>query len=47
MQPVTQVPRPLTAAELLDAVAEERPELPAAGPGTDEAPSGESRRSSA
>ena len=28
-EPVTQVPRPLTAAELLDAVAEERPELPA------------------
>ena len=31
-QPVREVPRPLTATELLDAVAEERPELPAAGP---------------
>lgn len=28
--PVAEVPRPLTAAELLDAVAEPRPELPAA-----------------
>jgi DNA recombination protein RmuC len=33
--PVRDTPRPLTAAELLDAVAEERPELPAAG-GTEE-----------
>jgi DNA recombination protein RmuC len=41
--PVTHVPRPLTAAELLDAVAEQRPEL--ATP--EEGPSGESRRSSA
>lgn len=31
-QPVTQMPRPLTAAELLDAVAEQRAELPAANP---------------
>ena len=49
VEPVTQVPRPLTAAELLDAVAEERLELPATP--TDTAPGdtgpGESRRSSA
>jgi DNA recombination protein RmuC len=44
VEPVTQVPRPLTAAELLDAVADERPQLPAT-PG-DTGP-GESRRSSA
>ena len=48
---VTQVPRPLTAAELLEAVAQERPELPAPGPATGPSigPStpGESRRSSA
>ena len=47
VQPVEQIPRPLTAAELLDAVADERPELP---PGRDPSPgtqSGESRRSSA
>jgi DNA recombination protein RmuC len=30
--PVREVPRPLTAAELLDAVADERPELPPADP---------------
>jgi DNA recombination protein RmuC len=43
VQPIEQVPRPLTAAELLDAVAEQRPdlrELPEGG-------TGESRRSSA
>jgi DNA recombination protein RmuC len=40
---VTQAPRPLTAAELLDAVADERPELP---PAAGDA-SGESRRTSA
>lgn len=33
--PVREAPRPLTAAELLDAVAEDRPELPAAGGRTD------------
>ena len=44
--PVDESPRPLTAAELLDAVAEERPTLPdAAGP--PEVSPGESRRSSA
>jgi DNA recombination protein RmuC len=47
VQPVTQVPRPLTAAELLEAVAEERPELPAATPTTTGPATGESRRSSA
>jgi DNA recombination protein RmuC len=47
IQPVTQVPRPLTAAELLDAVADERPELPPAGPIATGPRSGESRRSSA
>ncbi len=47
VQPVTQVPRPLTAAELLDAVADERPELPRAAPASPDASSGESRRSSA
>ena len=36
VRPVTHVPRPLTAAELLDAVAEQRPELPDAE-GTDSA----------
>ncbi len=56
VRPVTHVPRPLTAAELLDAVAEQRPELPAAdgtgqpgpsiGVSTGESP-GESRRDSA
>ncbi len=49
LQPVTPVdeaPRPLTAAELLDAVAEERPELPDAETGTPDA-HGESRRGSA
>ncbi len=43
VQPVSQVPRPLTAAELLEAVATERPKLPVAP--TD--PPGESHRSSA
>jgi len=43
VQPVEQIPRPLTASELLDAVAQERAELPPS-PGTQ---SGESRRSSA
>ena len=52
VEPVTHVPRPLTAAELLDAVAEHRPELPAAetaGPPGESSgeSSGESRRSSA
>jgi DNA recombination protein RmuC len=53
VQPVEQVPRPLTATELLDAVAAERPELPPAPSATSQgAPSqgtqsGESRRSSA
>ncbi len=49
--PVSSAPRPLTAAELLEAVAEERPQLPAptdpvhpTHPGVS---SGESRRSSA
>ncbi len=47
VEPVTHVPRPLTAAELLDAVAEERAELPASsGVSPGESP-GESRRSSA
>ncbi|MDT0202151.1 DNA recombination protein RmuC [Nocardioides sp. AE5] len=32
-EPVVEQPRPLTAAELLDAVAEPRPELPAPAPG--------------
>jgi DNA recombination protein RmuC len=32
VQPVEDAPRALTAAELLDAVAEQRPELPDAGP---------------
>jgi hypothetical protein len=31
-RPVEEAPRPLTAAELLEAVAEERPELPDPGP---------------
>ena len=44
VEPVTQVPRPLTAAELLDAVADERPALPESP--TDTGP-GESRKSSA
>ncbi len=43
VEPVTHVPRPLTAPELLDAVAEQRPEL-AVG---EEPQPGESRRSSA
>jgi DNA recombination protein RmuC len=43
VSPVEQVPRPLTAAELLDAVAEERPDLRELSEGS----SGESRRSSA
>jgi DNA recombination protein RmuC len=43
VQPVEQVPRPLTAAELLDAVAEPRPDLHELS----EDGSGESRRSSA
>jgi len=43
LQPVEQIPRPLTSAELLDAVAQERPELPPSSPGGP----GESRRSSA
>jgi DNA recombination protein RmuC len=47
VQPVTQVPRPMTAAELLDSVAVERPELPPAIPSPEEGRSGESRRSSA
>ena len=51
VRPVTHVPRPLTAAELLDAVAEARPELPGAtGGSTGESSgesSGESRRSTA
>jgi len=34
-EPVREAPRPLTAAELLDAVAEDRPELPAADRRTD------------
>ena len=43
VEPVTQVPRPLTASELLEAVAEQRPDLhDRSGQG-----SGESRRSSA
>jgi len=43
VRPVEQAPRPLTAAELLETVADERPELPELPlPG-----SGESRRSSA
>jgi len=45
--PVTQVPRPLTAAELLDSVAEHRPELPVTAPPTTGPATGESRRSSA
>lgn len=58
VQPVASVPRPLTAAELLEAVAEERPELPVPGTSAGEravhplrdppGPSpGESRRSGA
>src|SRR4051794_13362357 len=43
VQPVDQLPRPLTAAELLDAVAEQRPDLHELSDGG----SGESRRSSA
>ena len=43
VQPVDQLPRPLTAAELLDAVAEQRPDLHELSEGG----SGESRRSSA
>ncbi len=43
IQPVTETPRPLTAAELLDEVADERPELPIDGP----RPAGESRRPTA
>jgi DNA recombination protein RmuC len=43
VQPVEQAPRPLTAAELLDAVAEQRPDLQELSEGG----SGESRRSSA
>jgi DNA recombination protein RmuC len=43
VQPVTHVPRPLTAPELLDAVADERPELP----DVEGTPPGESRRTSA
>jgi DNA recombination protein RmuC len=43
VRPVDLAPRPLTAAELLDAVAEPRPDLH----GHDEPGSGESRRSSA
>jgi DNA recombination protein RmuC len=43
VRPVDQVPRPLTAVELLEAVAEHRPDLQEPG----EEPSGESRRSSA
>jgi DNA recombination protein RmuC len=47
VRPVTQTPRPLTAAELLDAVAEARPDLPEhQGRPVDPDP-GESRRSSA
>lgn len=44
--PVDEAPRPLTAAELLEAVAEERPELPEPG-GRPGDPTGESHRSSA
>ncbi len=52
LEPVTHVPRPLTATELLDAVAEVRPELPSAESRrphgeSNGAPTGESRRSSA
>jgi DNA recombination protein RmuC len=45
--PVEQVPRPLTAAELLDAVAEDRPELTPDLHELPEGSPGESRRSSA
>lgn len=51
--PVEEAPRPLTAAELLEAVAEERPDLAhglGAGPGAGAAPggtTGESQRNSA
>ena len=45
--PVEQVPRPLTAAELLDAVADERPELTPDLHELPEGSPGESRRSSA
>lgn len=52
VQPVASAPRPLTAAELLEAVADERPELPVPRRDTDADdasgdPPGESRRSSA
>ncbi len=43
VQPVTQVPRPLTAAELLDSVADQRPDLEELPPD----PPGESHRPSA
>ena len=43
VRPVTEAPRPLTAPELLDAVAEQRPDLRE----LDADPPGESRRSSA
>jgi DNA recombination protein RmuC len=39
-EPVADAPRQLSAAELLDAVAEERPELPDASPDTAEDTSG-------
>jgi DNA recombination protein RmuC len=42
--PVREVPRPLTAAELLDAVADERPELPAADPPATQPPVAPDRR---
>jgi DNA recombination protein RmuC len=38
VRPVDDAPRPLTAAELLEVVAEERPELPDHGPATGVAP---------
>jgi DNA recombination protein RmuC len=47
VRPVAQTPRPLTAAELLDAVAESRPDLPQHDGRPGEPDPGESRRSSA
>lgn len=47
VQPVTQAPRPLTAAELLDAVADTRPDLQELHEPSPQDPTGESRRSSA
>ncbi len=47
VQPVTQAPRPLTAAELLDAVADTRPDLQELHEPSPHDPTGESRRSSA